>query len=91
MNNMLSVIIPAYNEEENIPRIEKELIPVLDTLKTRFEIIVVDDGSRDGTAKRVGELKKRHREIVLVKHGINKGLGAAVITGISHRLSSAGG
>ncbi len=80
---MLSVIIPAYNEEENILRIEKELIPFLTRLKMTYEIIIVDDGSDDDTAKKAEELQKSHKEIILIKHGSNKGLGAAIITGIN--------
>ena len=80
---MLSVIIPAYNEEKNIMRIEKELIPFLKKLKTTYEIVIVDDGSYDKTAERAQELQKKHNEIVIIKHGSNKGLGAAVITGIN--------
>lgn len=80
---MLSIIIPACNEEENIPRIEKELIPALKEMKTKYEIVVVDDGSTDRTAERVIALQKRQKEITLIKHGVNKGLGAALITGIN--------
>ena len=74
---MLSVIIPAYNEEENIKRIESELVPVMKKIGERYEIIVVDDGSTDETVNEIIKMQKKHKEILLVKHGKNKGLGIA--------------
>ncbi len=79
---MLSVIIPAYNEEDNISRISSELVPVLKRLG-RYEIIIVDDGSTDSTTDRAEEMQKKHNEVVIARHGANKGLGAAIITGIN--------
>lgn len=77
----LSVVIPCYNEEQNVQRIVPELFPVLDALDCDTEIILVDDGSADGTLRTI---KNIHRsEIVIVEHGVNKGLGAAVRSGIA--------
>lgn len=77
----LSVIIPCYNEEENVRLIVPELIPVLDGLGVTYEVVVVDDGSRDGTAAVVRGL--RRDDIIVVPHEKNRGLGAAVRTGIA--------
>jgi len=79
---MISIVIPAFNEEQNIPRIRTELIPVMERIKVAYEILIVDDGSRDRTVQKVNELMKKSKRIRLLKHGINKGLGHAVRTGI---------
>ncbi|MFH0832248.1 MAG: glycosyltransferase [Candidatus Aenigmatarchaeota archaeon] len=80
---MLSIIIPAYNEEDNIKRIGPELIPVLKNLG-KYEIVVIDDGSKDDTVKEVRKLQKKYKNIRLVMHGVNKGLGYAIMTGIEN-------
>ncbi len=77
----LSIIIPAYNEEQNIPRLDSELIPFL---KGDYEILIVDDGSNDNTAEQVLKLKKKHKHIKLIKHPKNLGLGYAIRTGIKN-------
>lgn len=77
----LSVIIPCFNEEENVRRVRPELLPVLDTLGMESEIVLVDDGSMDGTAreiKNIGDARVR-----LVTHEKNKGLAGAMKTGIA--------
>jgi undecaprenyl-phosphate 4-deoxy-4-formamido-L-arabinose transferase len=47
--NKISITIPIYNEEKNIPSLLSRLMPVLDSLKNEYEVIFVDDGSRDGS------------------------------------------
>jgi glycosyltransferase involved in cell wall biosynthesis len=78
---MLSILMPVYNERE---RVERAIVEVLDTpLPTDFELIVVDDGSTDGTREilRNGSWDDRVR---LLEHPENRGKGAAVRTGLSH-------
>src|SRR3954452_5933383 len=73
--SQLSIVIPAYNEEEGIG-------PTLTELEARLpgaEIIVVDDGSHDRTASIVSEF----RNVVLVQHPFNRGYGAALKTGMT--------
>ncbi|MDP3762770.1 MAG: glycosyltransferase family 2 protein, partial [bacterium] len=77
----LSVVLPAFNEEENVPRIEPELLPVLEKIAPDWEVIVVDDGSRDKTALLVE--KMNHPKIRLIKHGVNKGIAEALKTGLA--------
>jgi dolichol-phosphate mannosyltransferase len=81
---MITVFIPACNEESNIPRVPKELISVMKKLKEKYEILIVDDGSTDNTVREVNKLKKKYRDIRLVKHDANKGLGCAIRTGIAN-------
>src|SRR5512133_3594152 len=78
--NMISFIFPAYNEAENLKRFPSEVIPVFDALGQSYEIVVVDDGSFDDTAAVARTLGSKVR---LVQHEKNKGLGAAVRTGIA--------
>jgi glycosyltransferase involved in cell wall biosynthesis len=76
---MLSILMPVYNERE---RVERAIAEVLDTeLPTEFELIVVDDGSTDGTREilRNGSFDGRVR---LIEHPENRGKGAAVQTAL---------
>lgn len=82
MKDSFSVIIPAYNEQATIVKTVESLLSCLRGLGAIFEIIVVDDGSTDGTKE---ELKKLVdlEFLVLLSHPYNKGYGAALKTGIS--------
>ena len=78
---MLSILMPVYNERE---RVERAVAEVLDTqLPTEFELIIVDDGSTDGTREilRGGNFDERVR---LFEHEHNQGKGAAVQTALTH-------
>ncbi len=79
----ISVVLPAYNEEENVPRTVGNVVEALDGLVDDFEIIVVDDGSRDGTAEVTRNLAARHPQVRLVQHEVNRGYGAALATGFA--------
>lgn len=80
MQKRVSIIIPAYNEEAGIGGVLRELI---ESFGDRHEIIVVDDGSTDGTAKAVGEFSG----VRLIRHRRNFGYGAALKTGILNSTS----
>jgi len=77
---MISLVIPAYNEEKIIFNNLNEMIEYLKNKKFDYEIIVVDDGSTDNT---VNEIKKiKNRKIRIVSYQPNKGKGNAVKTGV---------
>jgi dolichol-phosphate mannosyltransferase len=76
---MISIIFPAYNEAENLRRFPAEVFPVFDGLGEEYEVIIVDDGSTDETAEIAKSLGSRVR---LVQHDRNRGLGAAIRTGV---------
>jgi glycosyltransferase involved in cell wall biosynthesis len=84
---MLSVVIPAYNEEKGIAEIVKRVLAVQDGLKNvginQMELLVVDDGSRDQTAQITGDIASSIPGVRLIRHPINKGYGAALKTGFS--------
>jgi len=77
-NAKLSVIIPAYNEEESIEQILNELKQELDKLNLEYEIIVVNDASTDRTK----EILEKIEGIKTINHSYNKGYGASLKTGI---------
>ncbi len=76
-----SIVIPAYNESDNLLRIETELLPQLDHDHIDSDILIVNDGSTDNTGKIAEELAARHKNINVVHHPKNMGLGAALRTG----------
>lgn len=78
----LSYFFPAHNEEANLAGLVEEALATLPTLADTFEIIAVDDGSRDGTAAVAQVLVDRHPDVVrLVRHPVNLGYGAALRSG----------
>ena len=79
---MLSVIIPAYNEENRLPATLKEIGSYLDQGKTDYEIIVVDDGSKDKTTLKVKEIKNNNGRVQLLQNEKNRGKGFSVRKGI---------
>ena len=79
----LSIVIPAYNEEDGIAEIVDRVVTIRPDLRAQgveLEVIVVDDGSRDHTA----EIAALCPEICLVQHQTNYGYGAALKTGFAH-------
>src|SRR3569623_655712 len=78
----LSIILPAYNEEENIGRAMATATAVAERLCGDHEIIVVDDGSRDRTAEIVQEAAATDPRIRLVQHSPNRGYGEALRSGV---------
>lgn len=77
----VSVVLPAYNEESNISAAVKKTIKALSSLNCSSEIIVVDDGSTDNTAREVEEIITSEPKIHMIRHKINKGLTEALVTG----------
>jgi glycosyltransferase involved in cell wall biosynthesis len=78
----LSFFFPAHNEEANLEALVDEALATLPSLATRFEIIAVDDGSRDRTAAIADDLAKRHPDVFrVVHHPTNLGYGAALRSG----------
>ena len=78
----VSVVVPAYNEEENL-RSTVELVGAkLDELETTFEVIIVNDGSTDRTQEIAERLAEEDGRVRLINHPCNIGPGSGVFTGI---------
>lgn len=82
----LSIIIPCYNEADGVAAMRERLADVLPTLRRRgsVELVLVDDGSADGTGDLLAQAFGDWPEVVLARHEQNQGLGAAVRTGLAH-------
>lgn len=80
----LSIVLPAYNEEANIERAIEQCVATASRLARQYEVVVVDDGSTDGTSSIVQDLIRRnHPRVRLLSHRPNLGYGAAVRTGFT--------
>ncbi len=77
----ISVFFPAYKEDTNIRHAVLQAKHVLDKIANKYEIIVIDDGSKDNTASIVRSLMKTDPSLHLIQHKKNKGYGAALISG----------
>lgn len=77
----ISVFFPCYNEQDNVARTVKQALTVLENLKADYEVIVVDDGSRDETAQIADEIAGRNSRVKVIHHKTNLGYGAALQSG----------
>jgi glycosyltransferase involved in cell wall biosynthesis len=83
----ISLVLPAYNEAENIEPMVAEAVPALQAVTDGsgdYEIIVVDDGSADDTAGATRRAMEENPHVRLVQHSVNQGFGAAVFSGFTH-------
>lgn len=77
----LSVFFPFWNEEENIESVIKKALPVVEKIATKWEIIMIDDGSADKTLDKMKNLSLLDERLVVVSHKTNRGYGAALKSG----------
>ena len=77
----LSVVIPVYNEEENLPLLWPELRSVLEPLGLQFEVLFIDDGSRDRSAEIVRGFRDADPRVRLIRLKVNSGETAATDAG----------
>lgn len=78
----LSVFFPCYNEAANLPALIQEAAKYVPKIASRYEIIVVNDGSSDSTSTVVTQLQKEYPFVRMVNHTTNLGYGASLKTGI---------
>ena len=78
----LSVFLPSYNEELNIKSVVERILLVLPTVAESYELIIVDDGSKDKTRLVVQELSKTNSAVRCIFHEVNRGYGAALRSGL---------
>jgi dolichol-phosphate mannosyltransferase len=79
---VISIVIPCFNERENIARFPESLFPILKSLGEEFELIVVDDGSNDGSQEILRRFEKS-QGIKLITHRENRGFGKALKSGFA--------
>src|SRR5260370_28720150 len=80
----LSVIVLVYNEVESITPLHEELIAVLDAIDLSYEVLYIDDGSRDGSTEKLGQFASRDPHVRVVSFRRNFGQTAAVQAAICH-------
>src|SRR5215813_4994964 len=78
----ISVVIPLFNEEDNVQPLLDELFAELSKLGRTFEVICVDDGSRDGTFNELSHYAARQPELRVIRFRLNFGQTAAMSAGI---------
>jgi glycosyltransferase involved in cell wall biosynthesis len=77
----LSIVVPAYNEAENLPVLHEELTAALKRLGKSYEIIIIDDGSTDGSYESLLKLQQRDAHLVIIRFRRNFGQTAAMDSG----------
>jgi polyisoprenyl-phosphate glycosyltransferase len=78
----LSIVVPVYNDQEVLQELYNRLKPVIDKLTTNYEIILVDDGSKDNSWKEIVSLRKRDPKIVAAKLARNFGQQNSIAAGL---------
>ena len=76
----LTIIVPVYNEARIINNSIPQIINEVQKICKKFEVIVVDDGSSDNTGKKLSKLGKKFKELIILEHKKNRGLGASIKT-----------
>ena len=80
----ISAAMPAYNEEALIGPMVTDVIDTLSAITDDYEVVVVDDGSRDRTAEIVQSMAAENPKVKLVQHETNQGYGAAAYSALTH-------
>lgn len=82
----LIIVMPAYNEEENIASVVADWYPIVETIGNGSSLLVIDDGSRDTTSKKLEELQKEYPYLAVISKE-NQGHGATVFRGYREAIS----
>ncbi|MFM2104161.1 MAG: hypothetical protein RL006_328 [Chloroflexota bacterium] len=78
----LSLFFPCHNEAENLDALVADALSALPALAARYEVLIVDDGSRDATPVLAARLAQMHPDVVrVVRHDVNRGYGGALRSG----------
>src|SRR6185503_20210528 len=78
----IAIIVPVYNEEDNVLPMAREVSEAMKTAGRSYELVFVDDASTDSTWKRIGEARSQFPNVRGLRHAVNSGQSAALWTGI---------
>ena len=81
---MISIVVPLFNEIENVAELVEEVKTAMDRANLAFELILVDDGSTDGTVEKTHELRKSRPYLTIIEFRRNFGQTAAMAAGFDH-------
>jgi glycosyltransferase involved in cell wall biosynthesis len=81
---LLSVVVPVLDEEEVLPELDRRIAAALEALDGRYEVVYVDDGSRDGSAAWIAQRARERPSVVLVRLSRNFGMEIAMSAGMDH-------
>ena len=84
MSVELSVVIPLYNEEQNVAPLLAELSAILTSMPVPHEVVLIDDGSTDGTFEVLRRIQKNHQHVRVVRFARNVGQTAAFAAGFAY-------
>ena len=84
MEESVSIVIPVYEEEESLPHLYRSIKDVMDSLGRKYEIIFVDDGSKDGTFRVLESFQEKDPAVVVVSFRRNFGQTAAMAAGFEY-------
>lgn len=84
MGYELTIIVPVYNEEENLPRVEKELADYIKTAPKKTKVLFVNDGSADNSQELMEAICNRNEAFGFIQFEENRGLSAAIKAGFDH-------
>jgi len=80
----IAIIVPAFNEKESLAPLMREINSVVEKDKRNYEVILVDDGSFDGTFEEGERLKEKYKYLKVYSHRANLGKTEAILTGFRH-------
>ena len=82
----LSIVIPVYNDEDVLDELVRRLIPVAEALTEDFEVVFIDDGSKDQSWKILIQLQKNHPQLKIIKLARNFGQPNSTAAGLDHAI-----
>ena len=82
MDQSLSIILPVHNAEQTLARQVNDLLEVVPELTSRFEVLIVDDGSTDQTEEVAHDLSRQFPQLHVARHSCRQGAAGAVITAL---------
>ena len=84
VNNLISIVVPVYNESESIKLLINEIFNVMDSNKLQFELLIINDGSLDNTVNILENLSKKIKQLIVINLRKNYGQTAALAAGFDN-------